>query len=117
MSPRAWGLLAGFAADRLVGDPGRWHPVAGFGAVAAAVERRTYADARTRGAVHVAVLVGAATALGFVAETVAARPAARVLVTAAATWAVLGGRSLDREAFVPGGVCGDARGGRGDRGA
>lgn len=100
MSPRAWGLLAGFAADRLVGDPRRLHPVAGFGAVAAAVERRTYADDRPRGAVHVAVLVGGAAALGVVAELVSTRPVARTLVTAVATWAVLGGRSLDREAHA-----------------
>lgn len=98
MRPRAWGLLVGFAADRLVGDPRRLHPVAGFGAVAAALERRTYADDRIRGAVHTAMLVGGAAGLGMVAEVASTRPVARTVVTAAATWAVLGGRSLEREA-------------------
>jgi hypothetical protein len=34
------GLLSGAVADWVVGDPRRWHPVAGFGAVATALERR-----------------------------------------------------------------------------
>ena len=42
-------------------------------------------------------LVGGAVALGAVAERVARRPAGRTLVTAAATWVVLGGASLHRE--------------------
>lgn len=100
MSPRAWGLLVGFVADRLLGDPRRFHPVAGFGTVAAAVERRVYADSRTRGAAHTAALVGSAIALGVAAERAARQPAAKVGVTAVATWAVLGGRSLEREALA-----------------
>lgn len=83
----ALGLVLGYAADSLLGDPARWHPVAGFGRAAAALERLTYADRRAPGVLHVAVLVGGAAALG----------RARVPV-AVATWAVLGGRSLDREA-------------------
>ena len=95
--PRAAGLLLGAAADAVLGDPRRWHPVAGFGTVAGALERRTYADRRAAGAGHVAVLVGGAGALGAVAERLARRPLARTLVTAAATWVVLGGASLARE--------------------
>ena len=38
---RALGLVVGYAADRLLGDPFRWHPVAGFGRVATALESRT----------------------------------------------------------------------------
>ena len=98
LGPRAWGLLVGFAADRLVGDPRRFHPVAGFGAVAAAAERRTYADDRAHGVAHVALLVGGAAVLGVAAQRLSTRPVARTLVTAAATWTVLGGRSLEREA-------------------
>ena len=56
---RALGLIIGYAADRLLGDPQRWHPVAGFGRAAAALERHTYADAAGGGRAHVAVLVGA----------------------------------------------------------
>lgn len=37
---RGGAVLAGFAADRLLGDPRRGHPVAGFGQVAAWAERR-----------------------------------------------------------------------------
>ena len=99
MNPRAVGLLLGFAADRVLGDPRRLHPVAGFGTGAAALERRLYADSRARGVVHVTLLVGAAVALGVAAER-RRGPGARVLHTAAATWAVLGGRSLEREALA-----------------
>ena len=89
---RALGLLLGAAADALLGDPRRGHPVAGFGAVAAALERRTHRDHRGAGVVHVGLLVGGAVVLGRALER---GPAAwRVLVTAAATWTVLGGSSL-----------------------
>lgn len=93
MKDRAAGLVAGYVLDRWLGDPGRFHPVAGFGRAAAALEQRTYADSVGRGAVHTVVLVCAAAAFGAVAE----RPH-RFLATAVATWAVLGGRSLEREA-------------------
>ena len=83
---RTLGLVVGYAADRLLGDPARWHPVAGFGTTAAALERRTYAGRRLNGICHVAVLVAGAALLG------------RRTPVAVATWAVLGGRSLDREA-------------------
>jgi adenosylcobinamide-phosphate synthase len=88
---RALGLALGYAADRVLGDPARFHPVAGFGRLAAAVEARTYADTEAAGVLHTAVLVGGAVLLG------RALPE-RTLVVAACTWAVLGGRSLAREA-------------------
>jgi adenosylcobinamide-phosphate synthase len=89
---RALGLLLGAAADAVLGDPRRGHPVAGFGAVAAALERRTHRDHRGAGVVHVGLLVGGAVLLGRALER---GPAPwRVLVTAAATWTVLGGSSL-----------------------
>ena len=96
---RAAGLLLGYAADRLLGDPRRYHPVAGFGTVATALEARLYGDTRTRGVAHTAILVGGAVALGLAAERGTRRSAmAQAVVTAAATWTVLGGRSLEREA-------------------
>lgn len=96
---RALGLLLGYAADRAIGDPKRFHPVAGFGQAAAALERRIYADSRAEGVVYTAVLVGGATGAGLVIERMARhRPAAHTVLTAVATWAVLGGRSLEREA-------------------
>ncbi|ONI69503.1 cobalamin biosynthesis protein [Kribbella sp. ALI-6-A] len=102
---RALGLILGFAADRLLGDPRRYHPVAGFGRLASRLERATYADSRAAGTAYAAVLVASATAAGVVAERLTKdRPVARTLVTAAATWAVLGGRSLEREASVMSGL-------------
>jgi adenosylcobinamide-phosphate synthase len=96
---RCLGLALGYVSDQAFGDPRRWHPVAGFGSAAMALERRTYAAKRASGVTHVAVLVGATVLLGVVAEraTRKSRPA-HTLVTAAATWAVLGARSLTREA-------------------
>jgi adenosylcobinamide-phosphate synthase len=94
---RAGGLLLGAAADAVLADPRRGHPVAGFGAVAAALERGVYADRRAAGVAHVVVLLGGVVALGVMAERAAWRPVPRALTTAAATWAVLGGASLARE--------------------
>ncbi|WP_127783417.1 cobalamin biosynthesis protein [Rhodococcus sp. X156] len=93
-SRRAVGLLLGLALDRALGDPRRWHPVAGFGSTAAALERLTYRDSRPAGALHVGVLVAGAAGLGLLAPR---RGMGHVLATAAATWAVLGGTSLLRE--------------------
>lgn len=95
----ATGLLLGAVADRVLGDPRRFHPVAGFGRVSSWLESRVYADDRARGTGYVAVLVGGSVALGCCVERIVRDPPlAGVVVTAAATWAVLGGRSLAREA-------------------
>jgi adenosylcobinamide-phosphate synthase len=98
---RAWlaaGLGLGWVADQVLGDPRRWHPVAGFGRAAAALEGHTYADTRARGVLNEALLLGGTVGLGCaVQRAVGARRVAGLLVTAAATWAVLGGRSLARE--------------------
>ncbi len=95
---RAFGLLLGYGADRVFGDPRRCHPVAGFGTIARAVEGRLYADSRSRGVAHAVLLVGGTVLLGVVAERSASGPVVRAGVTAAATWVVLGERSLGREA-------------------
>jgi adenosylcobinamide-phosphate synthase len=97
--PTALGLLLGAAADLLLADPRRGHPVAGFGAGALALERRTWRDSRVAGAGHTLVLTGAAVALGTALNRgTRRRPVARTLGTAAATWTVLGGTSLGRAA-------------------
>lgn len=95
---RATGLLVGFAADRILGDPRSFHPVAGFGIGAAKLETCTYRDSRTSGALHVALLVGGSTVAGAVGEAVAKRTGwgGHVVVTAVVTWCVLGGTSLAR---------------------
>jgi adenosylcobinamide-phosphate synthase len=95
------GLALGYAADALVGDPRRLHPVAGFGTAAAALERLTYRDSQLAGLAYVATLAGGTVALGARLQRLGRRrPAVMVLLTAAATWTVLGGRSLRREATV-----------------
>jgi adenosylcobinamide-phosphate synthase len=91
----AGALLAGYAADLAFGDPRRWHPVAGFGRAALALERAVYAPTRLRGALVTAALV---TIPALAAERVA-RATSRWLVLAVLTWVALGGRSLRREAL------------------
>ncbi|MGZ4514132.1 MAG: cobalamin biosynthesis protein [Mycobacterium sp.] len=96
--PRSIGVLAGYAADVALGDPDRGHPVAAFGQAAAALERLTYRDSRLAGAVHAALLVGAASVFGAFAQRVADR-GGRVwlmVVTAAAGWVSICGTSLAR---------------------
>lgn len=81
----ALGLALGFVADRLLGDPQRFHPVAGFGTAASRLESLTYRDSRVAGAVHTGALVTAAVALG-----------CTPIPVAVATWSVLGGSTLVR---------------------
>ncbi|WP_369200997.1 cobalamin biosynthesis protein [Streptomyces sp. PU-14G] len=151
MGVQTGGAVAGFVADALLGDPRRGHPVAAFGRVAGALERRMWRDHRGVGALYVALCTGGAVAMGravsAAVEATAGKSAARsgtarhsqaadpganfgpsavagrsavaardavarrnaaaerdaagkgaAAVTAAATWAVLGGTSLTREA-------------------
>ena len=96
---RALGIVLGHLADRRLGDPRRGHPVAIFGSAAAALERHAYADSRARGLLHLALLAGTAAGGGLGLELrTRHHPVAHTLVTAAATWTVLGGTSLAREA-------------------
>jgi adenosylcobinamide-phosphate synthase len=89
------GLVAGVAADWVVGDPRRWHPVAGFGAVAVALERRCWRPSRLAGVGYVLVLVGGAGVAVAVADRrLVRRPVARMLLSGLVTWSALGGRSL-----------------------
>jgi adenosylcobinamide-phosphate synthase len=95
------GLALGYLVDALVGDPRRLHPVAGFGTAASALERVTYRDGRGAGVAHVGLLVGATAGLGAGLQRLGRRhPGAMVMITAAATWTVLGGRSLRRESMI-----------------
>ncbi|MCU1691348.1 MAG: cobalamin biosynthesis protein CobD [Frankiales bacterium] len=92
----AAGLATGLAVDALLADPRRGHPVAAFGTLAGRFERAVHRDARAAGAVYAAVLVGGAGLLGVPA--VRATPGTRLALTALATWSVVGGTSLRREA-------------------
>ncbi|MFD2766474.1 cobalamin biosynthesis protein [Micromonospora eburnea] len=97
----AAGLVAGYALDALLGDPRRWHPVAGFGRAAGALEQRIHRPDRSAGAAFTALAVGAPVLLG-AAATLATRrrPLARAALVAAGTWTVLGGRTLRHESTV-----------------
>ncbi|MFC1413687.1 cobalamin biosynthesis protein [Streptacidiphilus sp. N1-12] len=95
----ALGLLLGHAADTVFGDPRRGHPVAGFGRAAGAAERRLWRDRRDTGALFTALCTGSVAGAALLADRAAARTrTGSVLLTAAATWTVLGGASLVREA-------------------
>ena len=58
----AAGIVLGVGGDALLGDPRRFHPVAGFGRAAAALEGVAYRPTRRAGAAYAAVLVGAVVA-------------------------------------------------------
>lgn len=101
----AYGATAGLIGDLLLGDPRRGHPVAAFGHAAAAAESRLWRDHRGWGALHTLVCAGGATgAAALAARAVRNRPALAVALTAAATWSVVGGTSLGREARAVGGA-------------
>nr|WP_124711017.1 cobalamin biosynthesis protein [Gordonia insulae] len=91
----AIGLLVGFAADRRIGDPQRYHPVAGIGRVAGALEGPLHRDSRPAGVAFAGLCVGAAWSVGALAARVPTAPAVAVL-TGVTTWSVLGGTSLAR---------------------
>jgi adenosylcobinamide-phosphate synthase len=99
--PTALGLALGAGADLLLADPRRGHPVAGFGTAALALERHTWRNSRPAGAAHVLLLTGGTAVIGTALDRATrGRPVARTLLTAAATWTVLGGTSLGRAATV-----------------
>ncbi|MBD0022553.1 cobalamin biosynthesis protein [Gordonia pseudamarae] len=92
MDSVAVGVVAGYAADRILGDPRRYHPVAGLGRVLGGLERALYRDSRSAGLAHVALAVGgvAVTSALLTGRLRRTEP----LLVAAATWAVLGGTTL-----------------------
>lgn len=94
--PRALGLTLGVLADTVVGDPQRFHPVAGFGRLATRLERVCWRDDAAAGALHLALCVLPVIGAGAAADRAPA--ALRTTLTALATWAVLGGATLAREA-------------------
>ncbi|WP_375781972.1 cobalamin biosynthesis protein [Streptomyces zingiberis] len=111
----AAGTVLGHLADLLLADPRRGHPVAAFGRAAGAAERRLWRDHRGAGALFTLLCAGGVTA-GAAGLGRAARrsPAATAALTAATTWAALGGTSLAREARAVGGAlaAGDVAGAR-----
>jgi adenosylcobinamide-phosphate synthase len=101
-------LLAGVALDEALGDPARLHPVAGFGAAAAAAERVVYRPSRASGTAYAAAAIALPTALavavqrrlGRRAPAAGAGSSAAAAALATACLAVtLGGRTLRRTAL------------------
>jgi adenosylcobinamide-phosphate synthase len=112
--PPAAGLAGGVLADALLGDPRRGHPVAAFGRVMTALEGAVYADRRSRGTAFTVSGVALAVVPALATSRVWRGPAAAGALTAAATWAVTGARSLCAEASRIGRALetGDLRGAR-----
>ncbi|MFD0565792.1 cobalamin biosynthesis protein [Kitasatospora saccharophila] len=102
-APYLVGAVAGYLADARLGDPRRGHPVALFGTAAARLERRLWRDHRGAGALHAALAVGAvAGGAALAVRAVRRAPVAAGALAAAATFTVLGGTSLTREATAIG---------------
>src|SRR4051812_47114502 len=87
----AAGLVLGYVVDALVGDPRRGHPVAAFGRLAAALERRAYAPSRVRGTAYAALLVGGTAVIAAGGERLARRRGGRGAPPPAAALGVVGG--------------------------
>lgn len=93
--PVAAGLALGFAADHLLGDPRRGHPVALFGSWAGYVEAHTHRGSRAAGVLTQTIVLAPVLALGVAAGRLP--DPAKGAATAVLTWAALGGTSLGRE--------------------
>ncbi|MFC7219728.1 cobalamin biosynthesis protein [Streptomyces polyrhachis] len=109
------GVVLGFAADLAAGDPRRGHPVAAFGRLAGALERRLWRDHRGWGAAHAVVCTGAAVLTAAALQRLTRQhPGLRAALALGATWSVLGGTSLVREAEAVGAAlrAGDLAGAR-----
>ncbi len=104
---RRLGAGAGLALDRLVGEPPVAHPVAAYGRLMAAVERRLWHDSRPWGAAFTATGVGLGAAAGSALGE-------RFAGTALATGMAVAGRALAAEARAVGAAleAGDVDGAR-----
>ena len=90
----ALALVVGMGLDEALGDPARFHPVAGFGQAAARVERGFYRPTRAAGVAYTATCVVVPT----LAAVLVARRVPRAPFAAAALLVTLGGRTLRRTA-------------------
>jgi adenosylcobinamide-phosphate synthase len=97
----ATAIAAGVVSDAVLGDQPRFHPVAGFGRVAATLERQLWRPQRPTGIVYALTLVVAVLAATTCLERRLSRSRrALFMFRAAAVWSALGGRSLSREALA-----------------
>ncbi|MBN9643035.1 adenosylcobinamide-phosphate synthase CbiB [Corynebacterium mendelii] len=86
---RAAAIAAGVAADAVIGDPQRHHPVAWFGTWALWLEKKLYRPSKRAGVVYVAVATGVP-----VAAAVAVSRRFPAVSLAVCLWASLGGSTL-----------------------
>jgi adenosylcobinamide-phosphate synthase len=96
-------MAVGAVADALLGDPRRFHPVAGFGRLALSAEARLWRPSRPRGAAYAVILAGlCAAAVALIERGLGSSSTLRGLWRAAVVWTVLGGASLRQEALLLG---------------
>ncbi|AKJ29099.1 adenosylcobinamide-phosphate synthase CbiB [Caldimonas brevitalea] len=88
----AWALLLGVAADVLLGEPRRWHPLVGFGRVAAGVEARLNRARRWQGVLAVGLML--ALPLALLSLLRSRLPGGQWLVDGVLLYFALGARSL-----------------------
>lgn len=96
--PSALGLAGGLGLDGVLADPRRGHPVAAFGSVAGRAERALHRDSRAAGIVYALALSGGTALAGAALSRRTSSAWGRAGLTALATWAVVGGTTLRREA-------------------
>src|SRR3954468_4289731 len=87
----AWPTAVGLGLDAGIGDPPTAPPARAVGSVAGGAERLAYRDSRAAGTAYAVALTGAAVGLGRLMGR-------RRWAVAVATWAVVGGTTLRREA-------------------
>ncbi|MGH2699211.1 MAG: cobalamin biosynthesis protein [Actinomycetota bacterium] len=98
-APLPLGLALGWIADGILGDPVRYHPVAGFGRAAEKLESVMWRPSRTVGTAYVvALVVPFALGVALVDAAVRRHRLARLGLSTVVAWTVLGGRSLSGEA-------------------
>lgn len=94
------GLIAGWVADRIFGDPRRGHPVAELGWLALGLERLLWRPRRGPGVLHVAAIVGGTAGLvALVVRLVRGHRLLQTGITSLVAYTALGGRSLERAAL------------------
>src|SRR5207244_4453163 len=77
----------------------RFHPVAGFGRLGSALERRLWRPTRPAGVLYTASMVGGvAVTIRLAERALPRRP--RAIFRVLTVWAALGGRSLERAAHA-----------------
>ncbi|MGL5406996.1 MAG: adenosylcobinamide-phosphate synthase CbiB [Propionibacteriaceae bacterium] len=101
LATRGAAVALGIIIDTYVGDPQRWHPVAGFGNWALWLEKRCWADSVTRGTLFWTTAVAPVAIGGWVLEQLSRRHRLTYLAaTALSTWACVGATSLAREGMI-----------------